>query len=338
MSAVAQSQQPPTVQKGAPGARETGASAGERQLLGIVSGTVIDRTGAVAVGARVRLTRDDQSPQQEVLSGDNGQFSFNDLPPGPFHLTVTAPGFDTQTSSGDLGPGQAYVVPAIMISVATAVTEVQVALPQIEVAEEQVKEQEKQRVLGIIPNFYATYEPDPAPLVPRQKFQLALRSVVDPFTFVAVGFLAGLEQATNDFDGYGQGAQGYAKRYGAVYTNVFVGTMIGSAILPSLLKQDPRYFYRGTGTTKSRLLYALGNAVIAKGDNKKWQPNYSGIIGSFATGAISYTYTPASNRSAGILVQGALTRIAESAVAGVFQEFVIRKLTPHLQSHAQTDP
>ncbi len=343
MPAVAQSQQPSTVQRGAPGARGTGASAGERQLPGSISGTVIDRTGAVAVGAQVQLTRDDQSPKQEVLSGDNGQFAFTDLPPGPFHLTATAPGFGTHEFSGDLGPGQAYVVPAIMISVATAVTEVQVALPQIEVAEEQVKEQEKQRVLGIIPNFYATYEPDPAPLVPRQKFQLALRSVVDPFTFVAVGFLAGLEQATNDFDGYGQGAQGYAKRYGAVYTNVFVGTMIGSAILPSLLKQDPRYFYRGTGTTKSRLLYALGNAVIAKGDNKKWQPNYSGIIGSFATGAISYTYTPASNRSAGILVQSALTRIAESAVAGVFQEFVLRKLTPRLNarpadSHPQTEP
>ena len=132
-------------------------------------------------------------------------------------------------------------------------TEVQVALPQMEVAEEQVKEQEKQRVFGIIPNFYVTYEPRSRSYGSRGKnSSCPFRSVLDPITFVAVGFLAGLEQASDDFGGYGQGAEGYAKRYGAAYCNVFAGTMIGSAILPSILKQDPRYFYRGTGTKKSR--------------------------------------------------------------------------------------
>ena len=266
------------------------------------------------------------------MSDDNGQFSFANLAPGPFQITITSPGFATQSFSGVLGPGQAYIVPGIVLPVAAAVTEVQVELSQVEVAEIQIKEQEKQRVLGIIPNFYVTYVRDPAPLVPRQKFQLAFRSVIDPFTFVAVGVLAGIEQATDDFGGYGQGAEGYAKRYGAAYGNVVAGTFIGSAILPSLLKQDPRYFYKGTGSTRSRILYALGNAVIAKGDNKRWQPNYSGILGSFATGGISYLYYPANDRSAGLLVQNALIRIAESAVAGVFQEFVVRKLTPHLQT------
>ncbi len=295
------------------------------------------------MGAQVRLARDDRSPAKEISSGNDGEFSFTDLPPGPFHLTVTAPGFDTKEFSGSLAPGQAFIVPPITINVTTAVTEVEVHLPQIEVAEEQIKEQEKQRVLGFIPNFYVTYEPDPAPLVPRQKFQLALRSVTDPITFVAVGLLAGVEQASDDFGGYGQGAEGYAKRYGAAYANVFAGTMIGSAILPSLLKQDPRYFYRGTGSTKSRLLYALGNAVIAKGDNKKWQPNYSGIIGSFAEGGISYIYTPENDRSTSAFMQNSLIRIAESAVAGVFQEFVLRKLTPRLNSrptdsHPDTQP
>ena len=103
------------------------------------------------------------------------------------------------------------------------------------------------------------------PLNPRtQKFHLAWRSSIDPVAFLAAGVFAGIEQATNTFPGYGQGAQGYAKRYGANYADSFIDTMIGGAILPSLLKQDPRYFYKGTGTTRSRILYAIANSVICK--------------------------------------------------------------------------
>ena len=337
-------QQPPTVQgreTGTPGTPGTGASAGERQpdpqLSGSITGTVIIQTGAIAVGAQVRLTHGDQSPAQEVLSGDNGQFSFSKLPPGTFQLTISAAGFETQAFSLALRPGEAYILPEIMLNVAAAVTEVRVELTQVEVATEEVKEQEKQRVLGFIPNFYATYVPDPAPLTPKLKFQLAWRSVIDPFTFVGVGFVAGIDQAADQFGAYGQGAAGYARRFGATYGNVVSSTFIGSAILPTLFKQDPRYFYRGTGSTRSRILYALANAVICKGDNKKWQFNYSEVIGAFATGAISYTYYPEADRH-GVVWQNGLIKLGESAVAGVFQEFVIRKLTPHLQTHAKAQP
>jgi len=205
------------------------------------------------------------------------------------------------------------------------------------VAQEEVKEQYKQRVLGFIPNFYVTYVPDPAPLTPKLKFQLAWRSVIDPFTFLGVAFVAGIDQAADQFGAYGQGAAGYGRRFGAAYGNVVASTFIGSAILPSLFKQDPRYFYKGTGSTKSRVLYALGNAVICKGDNKKWQFNYSEVIGAFATGAISYTYYPEADRH-GVVWENGLIKLGESAVAGIFQEFVIRKLTPHLQTHAKTQP
>ena len=342
--ALAQSQEPPTVQGGVtdtPGAQETGASAGEpnRQLSSYISGTVLDRSGAVAIGAQVRLTRDDQSPAQEILSGDNGQFSFSNLPAGPFQLTIAAEGFETQRVSAALPPGQAYIVPEIRLAVATVVTEVQVALTQIEVAEIQIKEQEKQRVLGFIPNFFVSYVPDAAPLAPKQKFELAWKSTIEPFTFVGVAALAGVQQATNDFAGYGQGAEGYAKRFGAAYANVISGTFIGSAILPSLLKQDPRYFYKGTGNTRSRFLYALASPVICKGDNKRWQPNYSGILGSFATGGISYSYYPAGDRNAAQLVlQNTLIRIGESAISNVLQEFVVRHFTPRLQRHSPDRP
>jgi uncharacterized membrane protein YeaQ/YmgE (transglycosylase-associated protein family) len=111
-----------------------------------------------------------------------------------------------------------------------------------------------------------------------------------------------------------------------------VGTMVGGAILPSLLKQDPRYFYKGTGSTRSRILYALANAVICKGDNGHWQFDYSGILGDLAAGGISNLYYPASSRSGGGLIENTLIGIGGSGVANLFQEFLIRKLTPHAQS------
>jgi hypothetical protein len=343
MPAVAQSPQPPPAQEletGTLDTRQTVASVGERQpeqqLSGYINGTVIDQVGAVAVDAQVRLTREGQSPMQEMLSGKNGQFFFSDVPSGPFQLTIMAEGFETQRVSGALRPGEAYLVPAIRLSVATVVTEVRVVvgLTPTEVAHDQVKQQEKQRVLGFIPNFFVSYVPDAVPLAPKQKFELSWKSTIDPFTFVGVAALAGLQQGTDDFAGYGQGVQGYAKRFGAAYADVISGTFIGSAILPSLLKQDPRYFYKGTGNARSRLGYALANTVICKGDNKRWQPNYSGILGSFATGGISYLYYPANDRSAAELVlQNSLIRIGETALANVLQEFVVKKLTPRLRTH-----
>ncbi|MGA9989275.1 MAG: carboxypeptidase-like regulatory domain-containing protein, partial [Terriglobales bacterium] len=231
------------------------------RLPGSISGTVVDQSGAVVTGARVKLTREDQSLNQEVVSGTDGQFSFPNIAPGPFQLIVTAEGFATQTFSGILGSGDNYIVPQTALVIAGDSAEVRVELSQTEVAEEEIKVEEKQRVLRVIPNFYVSYIPNAVPLTSKQKFKLAWKTTVDPFTFVLSGIIAGVEQAQNDFSGYGQGAQGYAKRYGAAYADGVTGTFIGSAILPSLLKQDPRYFYKGTGSKRSRILYAIANAV-----------------------------------------------------------------------------
>ena len=346
MRAVAQWQHPTTVQaeeSGPPFVQGTtkfdSEPLSDSQMFGYISGTVMDRAGAVAVNAQVRLTREDQFPIEETLSGDTGGFSFTHLPAGSFQLTITAPGFETARLSGALRPGEAYIVPVIRLAVATVVTEVRVGVTPVDVAHDQVKEQEQQRVFGFVPNFYVSYIADAAPLAPKQKFELAWKSTMDPFTFVGVGVLAGVQQATNAFEGYGQGAQGYGNRYGAAYGNVVAGTFIGSAILPSLLKQDPRYFYKGTGTTHSRILYALGNTVFCKGDNKRWQPNYSGVFGSFATGSISYFYYPANDRDAGkLILQNSLIRIGETAFANILQEFLLRRVTPRLHSRAPVQP
>jgi len=309
------------------------------QSWGSINGTILDRTGAVNVGAKVRLTRKHPVLSQEVASGDTGQYSFSHVPPGSFQITVSAPGFATQVFSADLRPGQAFLVPPIVLAVATAATEVQVAAPTVEVAEAQIKEQEKQRVLGFIPNFYVSYVHDAAPLTSKQKFRLALKTAVDPVTFLGTGIYAGVEQAADRFPEYGQGAQGYAKYFGAGYADAVSGIFIGNAILPSLLKQDPRYFYKGTGTTRTRILYAVASPVICKGDNQRWQPNYSFVLGSIAVGSISNLYVPAGDRNgAGLIFENALIRIGEGSLGGILQEFVLPRLTPHIRHHKPSQP
>jgi hypothetical protein len=303
----------------------------DQQSLGNISSTVVDQNGNFVFSARVRLAREGQA-DQELLSDKNGRFLFSGIPSGPFQLTIDAEGFATQMKFGVLHSGEGLELPEITLNLATAMTEVRVSVTRYELAEEQVKIEETQRVLGIIPNFYISYDHHALPLSTKQKFELAWKSNVDPVTFAASGVIAGVEQARNSYGGYGQGAQGYAKRYGASYADGFIGNMIGGAILPSLLKQDPRYFYKGTGSTPSRILYALANAVVCKGDNGHWQADYSGILGSLAAGGISNLYYPASNRDgARLTFENTALAIAGSGVANLLQEFLIRRLTPHAQ-------
>jgi hypothetical protein len=321
-----------------PGAPTANLPQPDPQSPGNISGTVVDPSGAAVAGAHVVLTRDDKSSKQEALSGDDGQFSFANVAPGPFQITVTSELFTTQKVSAILRPGENLTVPQIVFALATEVTQVQVSVPRFEVAEEEIKIEEKQRIFGVIPNFYVSYIPNAAPLASKQKFQLAWRTTIDPVNFAITGVIAGVQQATNTFSGYGQGAQGYGKRYGASYADFVTGTFLGSAILPSILKQDPRYFYKGTGSVRSRVLYAIANSVICKGDNGHWQPNYSGILGSLASGGISNLYYPAQNRDGATLtVENTLIGIGETAATNLLQEFVIRKLTPNLPHQQQSN-
>jgi hypothetical protein len=212
--------------------------------------------------------------------------------------------------------------------VAAASTEMRVTPATVDVAQDEIKVEEQQRVFGVIPNFYVSYIANAAPLTTRQKFQLAWKTSIDPVSFGVNAIVAGIEQAQNDFGGYGQGAKGYAERYGAAYGNFVIGTYIGSAILPSIFKQDPRYFYKGTGSKHSRILNALAQSVICKGDNGHWQANYSGLIGGLAASGISNVYyAPKDRDGLGFTVENTLIGIGTTAVTNVLQEFVIRKLT-----------
>ena len=299
---------------------------------GSITGTILDATGAVFSGARVQLTRPDQPLASEAITDSNGQFSFSQVPVGSFQLTITSPGFLTQTSSGTLNADETFILPPVTLSLAKVMTRISV-LPQDQIAEQQIKQEEQQRVLGVFPNFYIAYISDAVPLTPKQKFELAWRTTIDPVTIAITAGVAGVEQAQGSFSGYGGGAQGYGKRFGAFYADTVTGTFIGSAILPSLLKQDPRYFYKGSGSVRSRVLYAIANAVICRGDNLRWQPNYSNILGSLAAGGISNLYYPPQNRDgAELTFQSALINIGAGAATNVLQELVVRKFTPRLPS------
>jgi len=311
---------------------------GQLPTTGTINGTIVDASGALVSGAHVRLTRSDSSAPVDITSGEDGQFAFAHVMPGEFHVTVTAPGFNTQVASGVLHAGETFTVPAITMRLVTEHTEVKVVADREEIAEAQIKEQEQQRVLGFIPNFYVSYVPDAAPLNSKQKFELAWRSTLDPVNIVLNGVNAGLEQAENAFGRYGQGAQGYGKRLGASLADSATSTFIGGYILPSLLKQDPRYFYKGTGSVKSRVLYAIAMSVVARGDNQRWQPNYSGILGSLAGGGISNLYYPPNDRGVGLVFEGTGIGIAATAASNIFQEFIVKRFTPSLANRRSSPP
>ncbi len=301
---------------------------------------VTSAEGAVYEGARVELELSgrDAPPAAILLTDSDGAFHFTNLPPGPFALTVSSPGFVTQEIRGILHAGEARDTRTIVLPVAGAASDVVVSAgSQAEIAQEQLNFEERQRVLGVFPNYYVSYDHEAVPLTARQKFQLAWKTSIDPVTWMMTGAVAGFEQASNAFSEYGQGTQGYAKRFGANYADGFFGNMIGGAVLPAVFKQDPRYFYKGTGSVRSRAMYAIANAVICKGDNGHWQANYSAILGGIAAGGISNLYYPDNNRNGVELTfNSALVGTAETAIQNLFQEFLVRRLTPKLPVYPST--
>jgi hypothetical protein len=196
-------------------------------------------------------------------------------------------------------------------------------------ASTELREEEQQRILGIMPNFNTSNVADAEPLLPQQKLQLALKGALDPFTFVAAGFDSALSQAGNDFGSYGQGTSGYGKRFGASYMDTFDGTMLGNAVFPILLKQDPRYFRKGTGSFGSRLYYAVSSTFKCKDDSGNWEPNYSNFLGNFAAGGLSNLYYPSSDRGLSLTLQRTLVVTAEGTGGAILVEFwpdISRKL------------
>jgi hypothetical protein len=308
------------------------------QTPGSISGKVVDQSGVAISDAKVSLSYGNPTNHLEAFTDGDGKFSFTILPPGAFHLTISSPNLTPQSFDDVLQPGQAYNLPLVILTVASQVTEVRVGPTLQEVATVQVKAEEKQRVLGFIPDFYVSYVPNPAPLTRKLKFELAWKSATDPFTITEIFGLAGIEQATNQWGQYGQGAQGYAKRLGTSYADLAVGSFLGNAILPWVFRQDPRYFYQGTGSKRSRFVHALAGTFIAKSDRGKWVPNYSNVLGGAAAGGIANLYYPSNDRGASVALSVLLTRLGEITAANLFEEFLGPKLTSHVPILAHGQP
>jgi Carboxypeptidase regulatory-like domain len=295
---------------------------------GHITGTVTDVNGDILSGATVVLQGPGLKDPRKSLSDDNGFFEFKQLDPGTYRVTITAQEFADWTSPDFvLNPGQYLILTDTKLHIAEVTTTVSVVYTPEEVATEQVKIEETQRVFGIIPNFYVVYDADPAPLTTRLKFHLALKTSTDVITVLGVGVLAGINQAGGT-PSYVQGAKGYGERFGAVAADGFSDIMIGGAILPSLLRQDPRYYYQGTGTNKSRALHALSSPFICRGNNGRLQPNYSSIGGDLGSSALSNLYYPASNRGPGLVFQNFFLSTGERMLSSLVQEFVLNRFTP----------
>jgi hypothetical protein len=324
----------------APGMAEPAASSDvvspPQRFSSSISGAVIDANGDAIAGARVALAG---TVNRVVESGSNGEFAFSELPPGSFRLTVTSTGMEAYISSEiPLRLEDVQLLPRIVLHIAATTTEIRVSGDANELAEEQVHIAVEQRVLGVLPNFYSSYDWNAPPLGPRQKFTLAFRATTDPVAFLGAGVYAGFEQGLDIFPGYGLGAKGYAKRFSAEYTDDATGRILGSAVLPALLHQDPRYFYRGSGSFTVRAAYAIGAAFFCRGDNGHWQPNYSHVLGSFASGALSNLYYPSGSRGVSLTLVNGLLETVGNAGNNLLREFIYKGLTTHVPTYANGKP
>jgi len=301
-----------------------------------ISGTVLDTNGGVIAGTRVLLTG---TVERIAISGSNGEFAFSDLPPGTFRLTVTHAGMETYVSAQiRLLEGDMRLITKIVLPVASTAIDIKVEGDREELAQEEVHAAVEQRVFGVFPNFYSAYDWTAPPLGAKQKLELAFRSATDPMSFLGAGIRAGLEQESGTFPEYGQGTQGFAKRYGAAYADDAIGRMMGSAVFPSLFRQDPRYFYKGSGGVVSRALYAMSASFVCRGDNGHRQVCYSPVLGSFASGAISNLYYPSASRGAHLIVFNGLIEMVGGIGNNLFKEFFLRGFTSHVPDYENGKP
>jgi hypothetical protein len=202
-------------------------------------------------------------------------------------------------------------------------------------AQEQLNKQLHQRVFGVMATFNTTNNRDALPLSAKQKYELFFKSASDPWPFVLTAVGAGIDQAENSFPQYGQGVEGYAKRWGAGYTDYFTGNLLGNAVLASLFREDPRYFQKGTGSYTGRALWAAGGTVWCKRDNGTWGPNYANVLGNLMGAAVSNLYYPAPDRTVGETLERGFTVTAQAIIGSEVIEFWPDMVRHHRRKQAE---
>lgn len=296
--------------------------------LATVTGTVLDINGGIIPGATVTLGGAIPNGPRSTSASDSGFFQFTDIQPGSeYRVTVQAPGFADWTSNPiSLLPGQYYILKGIQLRVATVEVSV-VAITPEQAAIEQVRVQETQRILGFIPNFYVNFDRKPQPMTSKLKFQLARKALTDKVTLAGFGLNAAFYQMAG-WPGYRGGMAGYGQRLAATFAGGYGHVLAGDALLPAIFHQDPRYFYKGTGTRRSRFLYAISNSVFTVGDNGHRQVNYSGLGGDLVAGALANAYYPAKDKGVGLMLRGTLIGTAGRTAFALGEEFVLNRHPP----------
>jgi uncharacterized lipoprotein YbaY len=291
---------------------------------------VLDESGATVSGADVSLMHEDGTQLRTMVSEASGEFTFTKLPAGSYLVTINARGFAPFTSPEfAVAVRQAYELPDASLAVATASIEVTVRPTEL-IAAEQIRAEEKQRLVGFFPNFYTSYIYDAAPLTPSQKFSLATRGTFDPVAMLGVAFAAGIEQATNAYAGYGQGAAGYSKRFAAKFVDGRTSDFFTHAVFPALLHQDPRYYYQGSGSIKSRFAHAVTSAFIARSDSGHAVFNSSYLLGDMCSGALSNLYYPKANRGAHLVFTNTAAGLAGRIGTNLMREFLSKRITTNV--------
>ena len=234
-------------------------------------------------------------------------------------------------------PQQTQAAPAVKQDAQTApgATQPMTEEERRKLSQEQLKQQEKQRVFAVMATFNTTANKDAVPLSAAQKYQLFFKSASDPWPFVLTAFGAGIDQADDSFPEYGQGVEGYAKRYGAAYADYFTGNLLGNAVLAAWWKEDPRYYQKGTGSYTSRILWAASGTVWCKRDNGTWGPNYANVIGNLMGAAVSNLYYPASERTVADTLSRGFTVTAQAIIGSEVIEFWPDLVRHHRRKQAE---
>lgn len=303
-----------------------------------ITGTVLDSNHEVLPGARVTAAGQSTCVIRTGEAGSNGEFAFSGLPPDAYELKVTAAGMNSFTSSDiSLHGGETRLV-SVTLSVFGGAASITVSGNKEELAEQQVQIAMRQRIGGILPNFYTSYDRTAPPMGTKQKLKLSFRSIIDPASFLTIAGTAGVQQYRNSSPAYGSGIDGYGKRYAVSLADNATGILLSHGVYPAVFHQDPRYFYKGTGSFHSRLLYAISFAVIARDDNGRWKPNYSHVLGNFSAAGISNLYYPASDRGASLVLFNGLASTASNAFSNVLREFLFKKVTSHVPKQESGNP
>jgi hypothetical protein len=304
-----------------------------------IKGVISDIQGGLVPGAHIVIACAQPQVTEQTTADAAGFFSIGGLPAGTYSVTISAPGLKTYAIHNlQLRPGETYSLPEVSLPIARTSADVTVTVTTEQIADAELHDELKQRVFGVLPNFYTSYQWDAAPLKPKQKLRLTVRAAIDPVFLGTTAITAGIQQAQNTYPEFGGGPAGYWSRYGADYGDAVIGRFMGSVVFASVFHQDPRYFVMGNGSWQRRSWHAISSTFMQRSDRtRRFEPAYSQFLGDATTGLLSSTYHPGSGPGK-LVLDDTILDLGNKAVNNLIREFVLRHLAKNVPSYAKGKP